>query len=141
MMTKSGTVPLTGNFDLWMTGYLDAACPIDNGGCVMGVGKVSYLGGHRYDIDVPISANPDTQGTRLFLNSLFEADCVVEETQPMVSLVKSAPAEVTFPEVTFTFSFSNTGEFTTLSVVLKGRAAPGATYVSSTGGGVESGGW
>jgi hypothetical protein len=32
-------------------------------------------------VAVPITRNPSTQGTRLFLNSLFEADCVVAETR------------------------------------------------------------
>ncbi len=38
-------------------------------------GKVSYLGGHKYGVSLPISSNPGTQGTRYFLNSLFEAPC------------------------------------------------------------------
>lgn len=39
-------------------------------------GKISYLAGHRYKTETPISENYDTQGTRFFLNALFEADCV-----------------------------------------------------------------
>ena len=140
MITKSGTVPLTGNFDLWMTGYIDAICHMNNGGCQSGAGKVSYLGGHRYTTNVPISANPTTQGTRLFLNSLFEADCILEQTQAIVSVTKSAPEVVTTPQVTFTFYLSNVGGFTALSVILRDVLPSGTSYVSSTGGGVESGG-
>jgi hypothetical protein len=59
---------------VWMTGYRDGQCPAAQKVCP-GAGKVSYLGGHAYDVQLPISENPTTQGTRLFLNSLFEAPC------------------------------------------------------------------
>jgi uncharacterized repeat protein (TIGR01451 family) len=139
MITKAGTTPLTGMLDLWMTGYLDGACPIDNG-CTASLGKVSYLGGHRYDTAVPITSNGDTQGTRLFLNSLFEAPCVVEATQPDIRVTKSAPDSVSVPQVTFTFDVANYGESTALSAVLTDALPAGATFVSATGGGTESGG-
>jgi hypothetical protein len=60
--------------DVWMTGYRDGQCPASAKVCP-GAGKVSYLGGHSYSVNLPISQNPTTQGTRLFLNSLFEAPC------------------------------------------------------------------
>ena len=70
-----------GDQDVWMTGFLDGDCDIigydefaEPGECALG--KVSYLGGHSYSTGTPISGSWSTQGTRLFLNSLFEADCV-----------------------------------------------------------------
>jgi hypothetical protein len=82
MMTEAGS-PI-GYRDVWMTGYLDGECDIDTvvekgpteEDCP---GKISYLGGHRYKTDTPISDNPDAQGTRFFLNALFEADCITTE--------------------------------------------------------------
>jgi hypothetical protein len=69
-----------GDQDLWMTGYLDgcgdiilkgtAAAPADCGG------KISYLGGHQYSTTVPVTSGSQSQGTRLFLNAMFEAQCV-----------------------------------------------------------------
>ncbi len=66
--------------DLWMTGYLDGACdlgpilkPGQRAACQ---GKISYLGGHQYKTDVPVTSGSQSQGARLFLNALFEADCV-----------------------------------------------------------------
>ena len=70
--------------DLWMTGYLDGECDIDDDGGVEfqlpgeedGTycgGKVSYLGGHSYS---------GRAGQRLFLNALFEADCVTDPDWP-----------------------------------------------------------
>jgi hypothetical protein len=66
-----------GQGDVWMTGFRHGACAPDEHECP-GSGKVSYLGGHQYDVALPISENPTTQGARLFLNSLFEAPCALE---------------------------------------------------------------
>lgn len=69
-----------GDQDVWMSGYLDGCDdvifrggPRAAGGCE---GKVSYLGGHQYRVDVPVTSGSQSQGTRLFLNALFEANCV-----------------------------------------------------------------
>jgi MYXO-CTERM domain-containing protein len=66
--------------DVWMTGYVDGACDVndtddDVGGSTTTTcgGKVSYLGGHSY-----VGKN----GQRLFLNALFEADCVTNANWP-----------------------------------------------------------
>jgi MYXO-CTERM domain-containing protein len=75
--------------DLWMTGYLDGECDIDDDPEVELLplargagdggepqycgGKVSYLGGHSYS---------GKAGQRLFLNALFEADCVTNPDWP-----------------------------------------------------------
>ncbi|HTJ42965.1 MAG TPA: hypothetical protein VL463_12765, partial [Kofleriaceae bacterium] len=72
-----------GDQDLWMTGYVDGC-----GVIVLSAdgtaqpratecgGKVSYLGGHKYSTSVPVTSGSQSQGTRLFLNALFEAQCV-----------------------------------------------------------------
>lgn len=75
IITTAGTP--AGQGDVWMTGFVGGACPPDAHECP-GSGKVSYLGGHRYDVALPISTHPTTQGARLFLNSLFEAPCTLE---------------------------------------------------------------
>lgn len=74
--------------DVWMTGYLDGECDIDEDPIVVEKpgrslahgpapeycgGKVSYLGGHSY---------AGKRGQRLFLNALFEADCVTNANWP-----------------------------------------------------------
>jgi MYXO-CTERM domain-containing protein len=65
--------------DVWMTGYVDGFCDVqdtddDVGGTLADCGgKVSYLGGHNYT---------DKNGQRLFLNALFEADCVTNANWP-----------------------------------------------------------
>ena len=68
-----------GSQDLWMTGYLDGCGDVILKGqsppaaCE---GKISYLGGHQYSTTVPVSSGSQSQGTRMFLNALFEAQCV-----------------------------------------------------------------
>ncbi len=70
-----------GDQDLWMSGYLDGCDDIirkgDRGGDRRACGgKISYLGGHQYRTDVPLTSGSQSQGARLFLNALFEAECV-----------------------------------------------------------------
>lgn len=70
-----------GDQDVWMSGYLDGCSDIilkdgtlrNAAGCE---GKISYLGGHKYSTtSIPVTSGSTSQGTRLFLNALFEAQC------------------------------------------------------------------
>src|SRR4029079_10174802 len=115
MITQKAT-PIGVN-DVWMTGYLDGVCPADSDGC-LGAGKVSYLGGHEYDVALPISKNPKTQGVRLFLNSLFESPCATASGLPSIDLVKSPPAFVDLPSITFDINYTNAGAMTALNTIL-----------------------
>jgi hypothetical protein len=73
-----------GDQDVWMSGYLDGCDDVigrDSGGGLRHHacgGKISYLGGHQYRTDVPVTSGSQSQGTRLFLNALFEAECVTQ---------------------------------------------------------------
>jgi uncharacterized repeat protein (TIGR01451 family)/MYXO-CTERM domain-containing protein len=143
VMIKDATTTL-GVRSIWMTGYIDGQCTIGSddvvgGGCKAGVGKISYLGGHEYETKLPISTNPKTQGTRLFLNSLFEASCTTDVGQPVVTLTKSGPSWTTTSQVTYTLSYTNSGPGAALGVELSDTLPAGATYVSATGGGALSG--
>lgn len=133
MITAAG-VP-EGEQDLWMTGYLDGACPPDALECGS-FGKVSYLGGHQYPTDLPVTANPDVQGARLFLNALFEAPCATLIGLPIINLATDAPELVLVPEATFTIAYANAGEVTALAAQLVDPLPAGATFVSATGGGM-----
>lgn len=132
MITKSGTPE--GDTDVWMTGFLDGACPPDVESCENNYGKVSYLGGHQYPTTLPISKNPQTQGTRLFLNSLFEAPCATRSGQPDAVLVKTSPATTANATVTFTLDYSNAGSGVALSATLSDPIPAGATFVSASTG-------
>ena len=145
MITEAGT-PVGVN-DVWMTGFIDGLCPglqDDPHGPIsaacLTAGKVSYLGGHEYDVDLPISASPTTQGTRLFLNSLFEAPCATAEGLPAILLSKTAPDVVVDPEITFDIAYMNSGALPALDAVLTDTLPPGVTFVSATDNGVEAGG-
>lgn len=136
MITGQGIAE--GDGDIWLAGYLDGICPADLDSC--GVGKISYLGGHGYSVDLPISANPNTQGVRLFLNSLFDASCATEAGVPLLSLVKSAPVQTEMTIINFDIDYSNTGPGVARNVVITDSLPPGSSFVSATQGGTEAGG-
>jgi hypothetical protein len=125
--------------DVWMTGYSDGECDIappiglQLHGPSCG-GKVSYLGGHQYSATAPLTNN---QGTRLFLNSLFEADCVSSVGQPVLSLTLT-PTELrsmTVPaEGTFTAGFSNSSLGPALDGAMSMQVGAGVEIVSAAGG-------
>jgi uncharacterized repeat protein (TIGR01451 family) len=122
-----------------MTGYVDGVCKPGVASCGT-LGKVSYLGGHQYSTNVPISSNPKTNGVRMFLNSLFDSSCASADGLPLITLTKAAPATTLTPDVTFTLDYANAGPSVALSAVLTDPLPAGATFVSATGGGVFAGG-
>ncbi|MBN1772500.1 MAG: hypothetical protein JXB32_14620 [Deltaproteobacteria bacterium] len=128
--------------DVWMTGYKDGLCDIilykDDDDCTNG--KVSYLGGHAYTTDVPVSTHPSTQGTRLFLNALFEADCVTTVGQPDLSLTLTGPTrlEASAAEGDYVVRYSNNGLGAALDGVLT-LTLPGGVSVVDAGGGTVDG--
>lgn len=131
--------------DVWMSGFIDGICPglqdnPDISALCLTAGKVSYLGGHEYDVAVPLSANPKSQGVRLFLNSLFEAPCATAEGLPMVSLIKKAPAVVDVPTITYDLEYVNDGAMTALDATITDTLPPGTTFVSATDNGVHANG-
>jgi uncharacterized repeat protein (TIGR01451 family)/MYXO-CTERM domain-containing protein len=104
------------------------------------LGKVSYLGGHRYTTAVPISANDGSQGTRLFLNALFEADCVTTAGQPQIVLTWAGPRSVTSgAEQAFTVRVSNTGRAAALDAVLTVTVPDGISIVTTDAGATVTG--
>lgn len=136
MITAAGTPE--GVEDVWMTGFLDGQCPPDQHECGP-YGKVSYLGGHQYSVDTPISANPATQGARMFLNSLFEAPCATVEGLPTLAIAVGAPETTTDPDVTLKVTYVNTSFATALDVVLRDSLPAGVAFVSASDGGVIEG--
>jgi uncharacterized repeat protein (TIGR01451 family) len=133
-----------GKSDLWMTGFANftgGVCTITESGVTCkSRGKVSYLGGHQYSIKTPISANGDTQGTRLFLNSLFEAECVTAEGAANVMVTASAPAYTSTPIVTFVLDWNNAGAGVAVAARMSDTLPAGVAFVSATGGGTLSSG-
>ncbi|HVK77581.1 MAG TPA: MYXO-CTERM sorting domain-containing protein [Kofleriaceae bacterium] len=138
--------------DIWMTGYLDGTCDITEppiplqppaGDALAGPpatacsGKVSYLGGHAFSTSVPMSGNTNTQGARLFLNALFEADCVTTVGQPGLSLHLDGPLNVgaaTLPvDVAYGVRFDNAGAGAALAAELQERVGAGVQIVEATG--------
>jgi uncharacterized repeat protein (TIGR01451 family) len=115
----------------WLSGRMDGIG--DNG-------AVSYLAGHDYSRQLPISANPQTNGVRLLLNGLFEALCAAIPLQPDVALSMTAPAETSASAITYTLTYSNPGPRRVENLRIVDELPPGATFVSASGGGTHAGG-
>ena len=84
VMLRSSGANSDGIADVWITGYAGGGCQMSTATetpqCA-GVGKTSYLGGLAYTTSIPVSANPSSQGAKLFLQSLFEARCTASVTR------------------------------------------------------------
>jgi hypothetical protein len=120
-----------GTNDIWMNGHVDADPD---------KGKVSYLAGKIYGTQLPISTHPETQGTRYFLNSLFEAPCSADEGWAEVSTWIEGPDGTNFEDYTVTACFENEGPGLAFDATLELDLPEGAEFVSASDGGVESGG-
>jgi hypothetical protein len=127
MVSRAGSAP--GVDDIWMNGHVDAD-PTR--------GKVSYLGGHKHQTRLPISSNPETQGTRYVLNSLFEAPCVADEGQPSLSTGVDGPGGTNAGIETISVCYENSGPGLAFHAVLVLDLPPGAGFLSATGGGVHT---
>jgi uncharacterized repeat protein (TIGR01451 family) len=123
--------PSVGFHDLWMTGFLDGQCSILNEFCdpQFAQGKVSYLGGHQYSTQTPISSNGGAQGTRLFLNALLEAPCATDLGAASVSLSKTAPASSTSSAVSYTITAFNNGSASAGSLVVTDTLPANVAFV------------
>jgi len=103
-------------------------------------GRVTYLAGHDYSLMLPISTNSQTNGVRLFLNALLDSRCSDTAVQDDMVLTASAPAFTNGSLITYTLDYSNPGLRPVEAVVLRNAVPAGTSFVSATGGGVESGG-
>lgn len=105
-----------------------------------GKGRVSYLAGHDYALDLPITSNPQTNGIRLLLNALFESDCATTAIQSDVTLQVSSPPLIDGASITYTIDYENPGPRPAESVRVTASVPPGTSFVSATGGGTHASG-
>ena len=101
-------------------------------------GRVTYLAGHDYSVSLPITSNPQTNGVRLMLDSLFESDCATTMAQPDVVLTKSAPALISSAamnpnQINYTIALSNPGPRPVENLKLTDVLPAGVTYINGSG--------
>src|ERR1051325_290511 len=132
MLVNTAGQPLTRQM-MWLTGFVDGD---------PSKGKVSYLSGHRYQTKTPISgANNTTNGTRLFLNSLYESPCTsLDDAAPILTINATAPAATNSLNLTYTLTSTNVGQAFGASVQLVAPLPAGTAFVSASNGGTASGG-
>ena len=129
LMAQTGAT--TGTNMIWLTGHIDGD---------LNKGKISYLVGHGYSTATPISTNPQTNGVRLFLNSLYETPGLGASDQPVITVTKIAPAAVSSTNFVFTLNYANAGPGTVFNASLTDVLPAGTSFVSATGGGVNAAG-
>jgi uncharacterized repeat protein (TIGR01451 family) len=97
-------------------------------------GQVTYLAGHDYSLDLPITSNPQTNGIRLFLNALFKSDCATSTGQD-VTITKTAPATTDQNEIPYTITLQNpvTAIAPAENIVVRDTLPAGTTYVVGSG--------
>lgn len=95
-------------------------------------GQVTYLAGHDYSIALPITSNPQTNGVRLFLNSIFTSDCAINPSQPNLTLTLSAPSVINNNEITYTINYSNPGPRPNELVKITDTLPAGVTYINGS---------
>jgi len=106
-------------------------------------GLVTYLGGHDWIVALPVSANPQTSGVRIFLNSLFTTDVATDASEPDVTVVMSGPALIDTVGTAFTYTFQCTnpaGARPAENVRLTYALPIGLAFVSASDGGTFASG-
>lgn len=135
LTAHANPVGVVGVSDVWMTGFLDGQCLTTQEFCdpSFAQGKVSYLGGNNYGTNAGDVTN--SQGTRLFLNALFEAPCATDLGAASISLIKTAPAATLSPNTaTYTITALNNGASTAGNVVITDVLGAGVAFVSAVPG-------
>lgn len=120
-LINENTAALTDRVVL-LTGRLDGSA---------GNGRVTYLAGHDYTLDLPITSNPQTNGVRLFLNSLFTADCATVPSGNDLQVTVSVPQYSSGSQIGFTLTITNAGSRPAENLVLVDALPAGATFVNA----------
>ena len=79
-------------------------------------------------------------GTRLFLNSLFEAPCATVDGLPSLNLATAAPAYTPVPDIEVSVVYVNASAATALDAELRSPLPANTTFVSASDGGIEQAG-
>jgi hypothetical protein len=98
-------------------------------------GKVTYLGGKAYEVALPISKKPKSQGVRYFLDSVFSAPCVTVASAPQMSVAFEGASATDSDTYAFQVCYGNSGTGIALAAELVLGLPAEATVVSATAGG------
>ncbi len=101
-------------------------------------GRVTYFAGHDYTFYLPVSANPQTNGIRIFLNALLATEAATHVTGQELEVSLSAPASANTSSYTCTLTCTNTGAETAENVRLSYPLPHGVNLVCASNGGAQS---
>ena len=98
-------------------------------------GFVTFLAGHEYATDTPLSTNDEAPGVRFYLNGLFISEMLQDGFQPNFVITLTAPASTLSTTITLTIDYVTGPDGVAFNAALTDTLPPGATFVSATGGG------
>lgn len=116
---------------MWVTGNFDGNAAY---------GRVSYMTGHGYQWNMPVSQNEMANAIRLYLNTLFESTCAVAEAEPQVVVTVSGPSSTAAQTFSYDVTVENRGGGVAVDVGVAFALPSGMTFVSATGGGTLANG-
>ncbi|MEZ4363236.1 MAG: Ig-like domain-containing protein [Kofleriaceae bacterium] len=103
-------------------------------------GRVTYLAGFDYGINVPVSRNPWTNGVRVLLNSVLASECNRAELQPRVRLRQDEAVTVTGDRATFVVLYANDGPTAASAAELHAAVPAGTELISASDGAMHAAG-
>jgi uncharacterized repeat protein (TIGR01451 family) len=125
-----GTGSPTGSQEVVFSGFLDGDRT---------KGHALWIGGHEYTTTLPITSNPGSQGVRVILNGLLASPCSTAGTQPVITFGLSGPSFTTTAQATYTFTWTNQGQWPGRNAAVSYTLPNGVSFVSATGGGTAAG--
>ena len=96
--------------------------------------RVTYLAGHDYTLDLPISTNPQTNGVRLLLNALLTSDCASASPQDPPVITKTAPPSTNASVIAYAITYENpVGNTRAIeNIVVRDALPAGTTYLAGS---------
>lgn len=95
-------------------------------------GRVTYLAGHDYSTALPMSANPQTNGVRLMLNTIFESDAATTAPTDTLTITQTAPASTNASTIPYSISYSVSGTRPAENIRITDTIPAGTTYVAGS---------
>lgn len=118
-LINDGSSPLTSRITM-LAGRLDGA---------NSNGRVTYLAGHDYSTALPVSTNPQTNGVRLMMNTIFATDAASSASADTLTVTKAAPTSANTTTIPYTINYTANGLRPAENILITDTLPAGTTYV------------
>ncbi|MEQ1923750.1 MAG: Ig-like domain-containing protein [Pyrinomonadaceae bacterium] len=124
---KTGVTTLINDSSAMLTSRISMMAGRLDGGSLNG--RVTYLAGHDYSTALPVSTNPQTNGVRLMMNSIFVTDAASTAPADTMTVTKSAPAITNSTTIPYTINVAAVGSRPAENITITETLPAGTTYV------------